>query len=357
MTDDLLALGFGPFFQAQLERWTDPSLISGRIAAEHRGGYQVWTGAGPHPARLSGRLRRALGDEAFPSVGDWVVIDPPREAGGTALIEGVFDRRTAFVRGAAGREARAQIVAANVDRVLVVCALDADLSLHRIDRYLARVWASGAEPVIVLSKADLDGDAARTVLDIEARFPLVPVHVTSVLQGAGVTRIRAEIAAGCTAALVGSSGVGKSTLVNALLGEDRMATGPVDATGRGRHVTTHRQLALLPGGGVLLDTPGMRELQLVDEEGLSAVFDDIGALSAACRFRDCAHESEPGCAVREAVESGQLDPDRLDHYRQLQREARAYERRHDARLRRQDERVWGQLHDEVARLNRWKGGK
>jgi ribosome biogenesis GTPase len=161
-----------------------------------------------------------------------------------------------------------------------------------------------------------------------------------------------------TVALVGSSGAGKSTLVNAMLGEERMPTGEVRARdGRGCHVTTHRQLVLLPGGGLLLDTPGIRELQLIDEEGLDAVFEDIAAFSARCRFRDCRHDTEPGCAVREAVASGDLAPDRLEHYRKLEREAQAFERRHDARLQRQAERVWGQLWEEAACLRRWKGGK
>jgi ribosome biogenesis GTPase len=161
-----------------------------------------------------------------------------------------------------------------------------------------------------------------------------------------------------TVALVGSSGAGKSTLVNALLREDRMATGDVRAhDGRGRHVTTRRQLVLLPGGGLLIDTPGMRELELVDEDGLDAVFGDISELGARCRYRDCRHDTEPGCAVKQAVQVGNLAADRLEHYRKLEREAHAYERRHDERLRRQAERVWGQLSDEAARLRRWKGGK
>jgi ribosome biogenesis GTPase len=186
----------------------------------------------------------------------------------------------------------------------------------------------------------------------------VPVHVISALRSDGIEAVRACIHDGMTAALVGSSGAGKSTLVNALLGEDRVPTGEVRARdGRGRHVTTHRQLVLLPGGGLLLDTPGMRELQLVDEDGLDAVFEDIAALSARCRFRDCRHGAEPGCAVQEAVASGDLRADRLEHYHTLEREARAYALRHDERKRRQAERVWGQLSDEAARLRRWKGGK
>ncbi len=186
----------------------------------------------------------------------------------------------------------------------------------------------------------------------------VPVYVVSALHAEGVEAVRASIGEGTTVALVGSSGAGKSTLVNALLGEERMRTGEVRASdSRGRHVTTHRQLVLLPDGGLLLDTPGMRELQLLDEAGLDTVFEDIASLAEGCRFRDCRHDNEPGCAVKAAVEAGQLDAERFDHYRKLEREARANELRHDKHKRRQAERVWGQLSDEVAQLRKWKGGK
>jgi ribosome biogenesis GTPase len=250
------------------------------------------------------------------------------------------------------------VIAANVDRVFVVCGLDADFNVRRIERYLARVWASGAQPAVVLNKADICDDLTGRVAEVEECCVGVPVHPVSALHSEGVEALRASIHDGLTVALVGSSGAGKSTLVNALLGEERMPTGAVRARdGRGRHVTTHRELVLLPGGGLLLDTPGMRELQLVDEEGLGAVFGDIAALAARCRFRDCRHDTEPGCAVKAAAESGELAAERLEHYRKLEREARAYELRHDEHKRRQAERVWGQLHDEVARLRRWKGGK
>ena len=190
------------------------------------------------------------------------------------------------------------------------------------------------------------------------RVPGVEVHLTSALRSDGVAAVRARIGRGATAAFVGSSGAGKSTLVNALLGEERMATGAVRARdGRGRHVTTRRQLILLPGGGLVLDTPGMRELALVDDDGLDALFGDVAELASRCRFRDCRHDTEPGCAVKAAVAAGELDADRLEHVRQLQREAAAFELRHDERARRQKERAWGQLSDEVAQLRRWKGGK
>ncbi len=355
---ELSALGFSPFFERQLRSSDGGQIIPARIAAEHRGGYEVWSGTGSGRARLAGRLRLELGDAGAPGVGDWVVVKDAPDPDHPTVIERVLARRTVFTRGAAGRAARAQVVAANVDLVFAVCGLDADFNVRRIERYLARIWASGARPAVILNKADLCEDLAGRIADVENRCAGVPVHATSALRSEGVETVRACIHDGMTVALVGSSGAGKSTLVNALLGEDRMRTGAVrDSDGRGCHVTTHRQLVLLPGGGLLLDTPGMRELQLVDEDGLGAVFGDIAALAGRCRYRDCRHDTEPGCAVKAAVESGELDAERLEHHRALEREAPAYELRHDERKRRKAERVWGQLSDEVARLRKWKGGK
>jgi ribosome biogenesis GTPase / thiamine phosphate phosphatase len=355
---ELSALGFGPFFEKQL-RPSDGSAVPARVAAEHRQGYEVWSQAGSGRAQLAGRLRLELENAPSPpGVGDWVLVDAAPGPDRTAVIERVLERRSAFTRGAAGREARAQVVAANVDLVFAVCGLDADFNVRRIERYLARIWASGAEPAVILNKADVCADAAARLAEVQSRAVGAAVYATSALHSRGIDAVRGCIREGTTVALVGSSGAGKSTLVNALLGESRMRTGQVRASdGRGRHVTTHRQLVLLPGGGLLLDTPGMRELELVDEGGLDAVFGDIAALAARCRYRDCRHRAEPGCAVKEAAESGALDADRLDHFLKLEREAEASELRHDEHRRRQAERVWGQLSDEVARLRQWKGGK
>jgi ribosome biogenesis GTPase len=355
---ELPALGFGPFFEQQLPSSDRSQLIPARIAAEHRGAYEVWSPKGSGRAQLAGRLRRELEDASPPGVGDWTVVKDAPDPHRTTVIERVLSRRTVFTRGAAGREVRAQVVAANVDLVFAVCGLDADFNVHRIERYLARIWASGAQPAVILNKADLCEDLGGCLTEVESRCVGVPVYVTSALRSEGLDAVRACIHDGLTVALVGSSGAGKSTLVNALLGEDRMRTGEVRATdGRGCHVTTHRQLVLLPAGGLLLDTPGMRELQLVDEDGLGDVFGDIAALAVRCRYRDCRHEAEPGCAVMDAVESGELAADRLANYRKLEREAQAFELLHDERKRRKAERVWGQLSDEVAQLRKWKGGK
>jgi ribosome biogenesis GTPase / thiamine phosphate phosphatase len=350
---ELTALGFGPFFEQQLlpSDGRDPALA--RIAAEHRNLYEAWSANGAGPAQLSGRLR--ADGEVLPCVGDWVILKNEPGADRTAIIERVLARRTEFARGAAGREARVQAVAANVDLVFAVCGLDSDFSLNRIERYVARIWAGGAQPSVVLNKADIGENCAARAEEAGRRCPGIPVFVTSALHFEGIAPLHVCIHEGETAAFVGSSGAGKSSLINAMIGENRLPTGEVrQRDGRGRHVTTHRQLVLLPRGGLLLDTPGMRELQLVDDDGLDAVFEDIVALSARCRFRDCRHDTEPDCAVKEAVRSGLIAAERLENYRKLEHEAEANERRRDIRLRRQDERAWGKLCNEAMRLRRLK---
>ncbi len=358
MLPELSLLGFDAFFLNQLSRWSVPPLVPARIAGAHRNRYVLWCAGESVPAVLAGALRHELADEAVPGVGDWVVAEPPAHPGEMALARGVLERRSVFLRGAAGREARPQVVAANVDRVFIVIGLDAGPNPRGIDRYLARIWAGGAEPRVLLNKADLLPDAALVAAEVEARCPGVIVHTVSALGDQGLDELRAAIPPGCTVALVGASGAGKSTLVNALLGEARQATAAVQAGGaRGRHTTTRRELILLPGGGLLLDTPGMRELEVIDEEGLDVVFDDVARLATGCRFRDCRHVSEPGCAVLAAAAAGALDPERLEHYHKLQHEAEAYELRHDARARHAAERVWGRLSDEGEMIRRLKGGK
>lgn len=356
MIFELSPLGWSSFFQDQWQSWSLPELTPARIAADHRGSYEVWSVPGNGWARVAGRLRHQLREREFPGVGDWVALDTAPGPDQTAVIQRIFDRRTVFTRGAAGRETRDQVVAANVDLVFVVCGLDADFNLRRIERYVARVWASGALPVVVLSKADLVEDHEARAGEVRARTPGVEVLATSALRGDGLMELRARIAPGSTAALVGSSGAGKSTLVNALSGEETMTTAAVRSRdGRGCHTTTHRQLMLLPGGGMLLDTPGMRELRLSGEAGLAGAFDDVMALAELCRFTDCSHGDEPGCAVRGAIETGALDDDRLSHFIRLQREGRSYERRHDVSLRRADDRARGRFLAKAKREVRRKG--
>jgi ribosome biogenesis GTPase / thiamine phosphate phosphatase len=350
---ELSALGFGPFFAQQIP--SNETALPARIAAEHRSLYEIWTAGGDAQAVLAGKLRSSLSDERLPCVGDWVLLKDVPSPASPAVIERVLERRSEFSRGAAGRGSGAQAVAANVDLVFAVCGLDADFNLHRIERFVARIWAGGAQPVVVLNKADLCDQASPRASETARRCPGVPVLVTSVKLQEGLAALRAAIRPGETAALAGSSGVGKSSLINALLGEELMRTAATRLEdGRGRHTTTHRQLLMLPQGGLLIDTPGMRELQLIGSSGLSAVFEDIAGLARNCRFRDCSHNSEPGCAVRAAVEAGQIPAERLAHYRKLDAEAAANERRRDARLHRQDERAWGKLTREGGWIRRKK---
>ena len=354
--NDLSTLGFGPFFEEQLEQLGPSTRIPARVAAEHRGGYEVWSANATGSARLSGKLRHESNSAA---VGDWVLLRDVPDPHHATVIDHIFDRRTVFTRGSAGRQTRAQIVAVNIDQVFVVCGLDGDYNLHRIERYLARVWASGASPVVVLNKADLCDDIPERIREVERHAPGVPLFVTRALDSDGLPAIAATIQPGSTAAFVGSSGTGKSTLINALVGETRMATGAtMVGDGRGRHTTTHRQLVALPTGGLLLDTPGMRELQLVDEDGLSQVFGDVDELAMECRYRDCRHEHEPGCAVREAVEHGTLTTERFNHYHQLIKEAQSYELRQDEQSRRQADREFGQfIHTAMRTIKRQKGDR
>lgn len=347
-------LGLDDFFLNQVSGEERPLLA--RVTAEHRGLWEVRGENFTTSAQLAGRLRKEDEEVTFPGVGDWVVLREVPQAEERGVIARVLSRKTVFTRGAAGREARVQVIAANVDLVFVVCGLDTDFNVRRIERYLARVWASGAQPVVLLSKADLCEDVAARVAEVESHAPGVPVLPTSGLLAEGLDAVRACLRPGLTVAFVGSSGAGKSTLVNALLAAPRMETGEVRARdGRGQHITTHRQLLELPSGGVLVDTPGMRELQLVDTAGLESVFDDITELAAGCRFGDCRHHGEPGCAVQAAVDEGTLDAERLVHFLQLEREAASWGLRHDERRRRQSERVWGALSDEGAMIRRLKG--
>jgi len=333
---ELGALGWSPELASALE----PGLSPGRVIAAHRAAYDVAAGdAGVVRTRLPGRL--AHFDTLDVAVGDWVGMSD-------GLIRCVLPRRSALVRSAAGRTSDAQTLAANVDVVFVVSSLGPDLEPRRLERYLVTVWESGASPEIVLTKADRFDEAAvdEMVASVEAVAPGVPVWVVSAVTGDGVDDLRARVGVGCTAVLVGSSGVGKSTLVNRWLGREAMAVNDVrEDDDEGRHTTSHRELLLLPGGGVVIDTPGIRELQLSDAAASGALeetFSDVEELAAACRFHDCAHGTEPGCAVRAALADGSLPGDRYASWQKLQRELRAIALRTDARLRREERRKWQQ---------------
>ena len=327
---DLESLGWDASFADAFRQFEQDGLAPARVAVEHRSEYVVYAEDGELRAELAGRLRH--GDE-HPAVGDWVAV-ALRTAEGRATIQAVLPRRSAFVRKVAWSETKPQVVAANVDVVFVVCGLDTNYSARRIERYLTLAWESGAQPVVLLTKADLCDEVEARVYEIESVAFGVPVHSVSAPHGDGVETVRAYVPAGRTAALLGSSGVGKSTLVNTLVGEELLATREIREDGRGRHTTTHRQLVPLPHGGLVLDTPGMRELQLWDaDEGLHTAFADVDALAAECRFADCAHRHEPGCAVRAALADGALDVERFESWQKLRRELEWLARRQDGRAR------------------------
>jgi ribosome biogenesis GTPase len=329
----LEAFGWSPFFRSSFEALGDASLVPARVSEEHRSGFVVVSASGDLCADVAGRLRHAAaGREELPAVGDWVAVDA-RLAESAATIHHVLPRRGALVRKAAGTRTEAQVVAANLDVVFVMTSADADFSAARLARYLTVVWESGAEPVVLLTKADLADDADGLVADAARAAPGAAVHAVSAVDGRGLDALAAHLAPGRTAALIGSSGVGKSTLANRLLGEERLAVSSVrEHDDTGRHTTTFRQLVALPGGALVIDTPGMRELGLWDSGGgLDAAFRDVADFAVSCRFRDCRHAAEPGCAVLAAVGDGSLPRARFEQWQALGRELAFLERKQDVR--------------------------
>jgi ribosome biogenesis GTPase len=324
----LASFGWDEQLACDFDSLRAPGAVPARVIAEHRDRYVVRTAQGERAAVLSGRLRhQSRTREDLPATGDWVAVD---EGDGTTSIHAVLPRRSLFRRKAAGDSTEAQVLAANVDVALVAAALPADVNARRIERYLALAWESGAVPVVLLTKADLVDDVDAAVRGVRAVAPGVDVAAVSAVTGAGVDALARWLQPGRTAVLLGSSGAGKSTLTNLLMGADALRTGAVREDGKGRHTTTHRQLVQLRNGALLIDTPGMRELQLWSADaGLESAFADVEALAARCRFGDCAHDSEPGCAVRAAAERGTLDPARLESWRRLRRELAWLEIRQD----------------------------
>jgi ribosome biogenesis GTPase len=321
---DLGVLGWTPELADNLQ----PGLVPGRVIAAHRAAFDVQTAEEVVRSRLPGRL---VHEGVEVAVGDWVAL-------GDGLVRAVLPRRSAIVRKSAGLTSKPQTLAANVDVAFIVSSLGPDVDPRRIERYLVTIWESGASPEIVLTKADRFEDPREMVASVEAVALGVPVHVVSAASGFGVDALRARLSDGVTAVLIGSSGVGKSTLVNRWVGRELMATKETRADDdEGRHTTTHRELIVLPGGGVVIDTPGIRELQLWDG-GVEEAFADVVELTLHCRFSDCGHNTEPGCAVKAALVSGELSPERHASWLQLQHELRSIAARADARLQRGEKR-------------------
>jgi ribosome biogenesis GTPase len=333
MALDLAALGWTPRLADAFAPHAAEGLLPARVALEHTHIYRVFTESGEWLARVSGRLRhRATARVDFPAVGDWVAIEPPAE-GADARIRAVLPRSSRFSRRAAGDPTEEQIVAANIDTVFLVSGLDGDFNPRRIERYLVVASDSGATPVIVLNKVDLVENIDAVVEVVQGIANGVDVHAVSCRRPETLDVLRRYLGHGQTGALLGSSGVGKSSIVNQLIGHEMLRTREVRASdSRGRHVSTARQLVMLPGQGVLIDTPGMRELQLWDTgDAVGGTFADIEERAAACRFRDCLHRTEPGCAVRAAVEAGEIPALRLESFHKLLNEQAYQARQQDER--------------------------
>lgn len=337
----LESLGWDNAFQQSVRVSADG--IVGRVIEEQRDLYEVASVRGELWASLAGRFRHEAAPGDFPAVGDWVLMRH-RPGDDRATVVHRFERRSCF-RRAAPQTGQMQAIAANVDVALVVAALGGDFNLRRVERYLAAVYESGAVPVVVLTKCDLHEDASRFVAQVESVAPGVRVIATSALQDYGIDALRDAIPPGRTAVIVGSSGTGKSSLVNRLMRDDVQFVSQVSGfRDKGRHTTTSRKLMLLPHGGIIIDTPGMRELQFFDvDDGVSQTFEDIEQIVARCRFSDCSHRNEPGCALRDALDSGVIDQARWRSYQKLLREAAYQARQLDEHLARAERDRWRQI--------------
>jgi ribosome biogenesis GTPase len=351
MNDDslqyLTQLGWDTFFQRHFQILKLPGSVPARVMSESKGSYQVYSQHGELTAKISGKMRHQSGiNDQHPTVGDWVIIKPlASERKGT--IHAVLPRKSKFSRKIAGECTKEQVVSANVDTVFIVSGLDGDrnFNLRRIERYLTLAWSSGATPVIVLNKVDLCPDVDALIRKFEAIANGIPIHPVSAKERTGLDALRSYLTKAHTGAFFGSSGVGKSALINALLGVEKQDTGEVrEDDHMGRHTTTKRELILLPGGGMVIDTPGMREIQMwAGEEDLQGSFHDIEILAQRCRFTDCSHNVESGCTVRAAIDQGDLDPDRLESYRKLQNELSYLASREDHTARLHETAKWKKI--------------
>jgi len=351
---NLTELGWDSAWDELLLADSDVEYGVGRVSAEHKHLYRVFTEQGETLAQVSGKYRHdARSRSDFPVVGDWVVITSGSDQD-RAIIWGILPRRNKFSRQAAGENEEEQALVANIDAVFIVSSLNRDFNLRRMERYLVLTWESGVNPVIVLNKADLCEDVYSKITEISSIAPGVPVHAISCETGQGLDQLTPYLGTGKTVALLASSGVGKSTLLNCLLGESIKRTGAVRSQdSRGRHTTTHRQMHLLPRGGLVIDTPGLRELRLWgSDEGISSTFEDIEEYSVRCRFNDCRHQGEPGCAVMEALESGVLDWARYQSYLKLQKEMAYISRKENLFEALEEKEKWKQIHKEIKRIKK-----
>lgn len=359
---NLESLGWTPYFEAEFHKFSESEYSPARVACEYKGRYLLYSSFGEVNGEISGKLYYlASSRDNFPAVGDWVVtkIYPEEQK---AIIHELLPRRVTFSRksvkegGAKSLKSgkiESQTIAANIDTIMIVTGLDRDYNLQRIERYLTLIYASGATPVIVLNKADLRADVDTCLAEVATVAPGVPVHVVSALEN-GLDEMRGYLTTGVTVALVGSSGVGKSTIINKLLGYDRQYVKELSsAVNKGQHTTTSRELILVPGGGLIMDNPGMRELQIWSEESaVETSFQDIEELAEQCRFRNCSHVDEPGCAVQEAIAQGRLTAKRLKNYRSLQREVKYLTRYRNQNAQRAEKERWRKISKMAKRISK-----
>jgi ribosome biogenesis GTPase len=359
---NLEELGWDSFFAAAFKELSVPDAVPGRVSSIEKDACQVLTESGELAAQLSGRFRFEARGDNFPAIGDWLAVRPlPGEK--KAVIHAVLPRKSKFSRQSSdwagrrdGGKTREQVVAANVDTVFLVNGLDGGrgFNVRRIERYLAIAWSSGAAPVVVLNKADLCTDIDFYIRETEKVAYAIPIHAVSATSKTGLEKLEEYLVKGSTVAFLGSSGVGKSALINALLGEDRLATAEVRKNDKeGRHTTTRRELIFLPNGGAVIDTPGMREIQVWgDEQNLDNTFEDISEIATGCRFADCRHNSEPGCAVQSAITRGELDEGRLKSYHKLQREISHLTMRQTGLAALEEKKRWRQIAQFQKRLQK-----
>ena len=351
--------GWNETLQEEFDRISESGLTPARVSIRNKNNYLLHTTEGEVTGELSGKMLYEIEDgiieDGFPCVGDWVAVRlfPDEDK---AIIQKLLTRKSKFSRKEAGVKTVEQVIAANIDTVFLIMSLNKDFNLRRLERYMVLASESNVNAVVVLSKADLCEDIEQMKNDVRTVSKEIPVHVVSSLTGEGLDELKQYFEGDKTISVMGSSGVGKSTLINALLGEEKMKVNNItEYKDKGTHTTTHRELVLLPKGGMIIDTPGMREIQLWEgERGVEQAFDEIEELIHKCKFSDCTHTNEPGCAIQEALESGEIDEDRYKSYLKLKREAMYFERRNDKRAMITEKKKWKAITKSVRKLNKYK---